>query len=112
MRNIGLALKSSVLADVNADQNTWSDLEEKLQDVGNKSAGLVQICQKYWWIPFLICLAAGVAWWFFAGRQGTGAKGFLAKLLIVTFIIGAIFSLAAMLLGVLGLQDPGLASVS
>lgn len=111
MRNIVTAL-SVVLADVDPDKGTWSDLEEKLQDVGDKSAGLVQIAQSYWWIPFIVCLAAGVAWWFFAGRQGNGAKGFIAKLLIVTFIIGAIFSLAAMLLGVLGLQDGGLANVS
>lgn len=111
MRNIALAI-SNLIPAVVPDQGTWSDLDKKLEDVGNKSAGLVQICQKYWWIPFLVCLAAGVAWWFFAGKQGNGAKGFLAKLLIATFIIGAVFSLAAMLLGVLGLQDGGLASVS
>ena len=111
MRNIGI-LMTGILADIAPDKGTWSDLEDKLEDVGNKSAGLVQIAQDYWWIPFLICLAAGVAWWFFSGRQGNGAKGFLAKLLIVTFIIGAIFSLAAMLLGVMGVSDGGLNSVS
>lgn len=111
MRNIRNAL-TGIIADANPDTSTWSNLEEKLDDIGNKSAGLVQIAQRYWWIPFLICLGAGVAWWFFAGRQGNGAKGFLAKLLLVTFIIGALFSLAAMLLSVLGLQDGGLGSVS
>lgn len=111
MGKLGMVI-TGVLADVVPDDGAWNDLQDKLDDIGNKSAGLVKIAQNYWWIPFLVCLAAGVAWWFFAGRQGTGAKGFLAKLLIVTFIIGAIFSLAAMVLSVLGLQDGGLSSVS
>ena len=111
MGKLGMTI-TGILADVQPDTSTWGNLEDKLDDIGNKSAGLVQIAQSYWWIPFIMCLAAGVAWWFFAGRQGNGAKGFLAKLLIVTFIIGAVFSLAAMLLTVLGLNDGGLANVS
>lgn len=111
MGKLGVAI-TGLLAEISPDKDTWSDLENKLEDVGNKSAGLVQICQSYWWIPFLIGLVSGVVWWFFFGKQGHEAKGFIAKLFFVTFIISGIFTIAAMLLGVFGISDGGLASVS